>query len=322
MMRDFLILGGGPAGLAAASYALRKHLDIVLISRDLGGKTNFTVEFPGTQSHQVLRAHELVHGFKNTVEYLRHSRKTATASSVTAAGDHFEVTMEPERAERAAPTTKTPVAGEEQSTLEARCLLLATGARPRSLGVPGERELMGRALGYSSISYSHLLAEKRVFLVGDSRRTVDDARELAWQAAEVILLLQDAGRYEAIYREQLAELSNVRVITGKRVAGFHGDEYCRAAELSSASADGATETIEADAFFVQLQPEPQSALVAHLVETDPEGRIVVDMRNRTSRPGIFAAGDVTNVGFEQILVALGEGSKAALSAYEQLIHRE
>jgi thioredoxin reductase len=304
-MHDLLILGAGPAGLAAASYALRKHLDVQLVSREIGGKTNLRVEFPGTQSHQVLRAHELVHGFRNTVEYLSHAHTIAAARAVTAHEGHVELELD--------------TGGGGPNTLAGRCLIVATGARPRPLRVPGETQFFGKALGYSSISYSHLLAEKRVFLVGDSQRTVDDARELAWQAAEVVLLLQEAGRYEALYREQLAELSNVTLIEGMRVSEFRGGEFCEAALLTDA--EGSEETIEADAFFVQLQPEPQSALVAGFVETDPEGRIVVDMRNRTTRPGVFAAGDVTNVGFEQILIALGEGSKATLSAYQYLMHR-
>lgn len=304
-MHDLLILGAGPAGLAAASYALRKHLDVKLISRDLGGKTNLLVEFPDTQAHHVLRAHELVEGFRNTVEYLRHAHIIAAARSVSTEDGHVELTLD-----------KT---GGEPRTIAGRCLIVATGARPRPLGVPGETAFFGKALGYSSISYSHLLAEKRVFLVGDSQRTVDDARELAWQAEEVVLLLQQAGRYEALYREQLAELDNVELIEGMTVSEFRGGDYCEAAVLTDP--EGSEEIVEADAFFVQLQPEPQSRLVAEIVETDPEGRIIVDMRNRTTRPGVFAAGDVTNVGFEQILIALGEGSKATLSAYQYLMHR-
>jgi len=305
MMHDLLILGAGPAGLAAASYALRKNLDIQLVARDLGGKTNLRVDFPDAQAHQVLRAHELVHGFRSTVEYLSHAHAIAAAKSVTAHDGQVDLEV-------------TGDTGGSRS-LSARCLIVATGVRPKPLRVPGETEFFGKALGYSSISYSHILAGRRVFLVGDSQRTVDDARELAWQAKEVILLLHHAGRYESLYREQIAELDNVTLIEGMQVSEFRGSSYCEAAVLTDP--EGSREIIEADAFFVQLQPEPQSAIVSDLVETDAEGRIVVDMRNRTTRPGVFAAGDVTNVGFEQILIALGEGSKAALSAYQYLMHR-
>jgi thioredoxin reductase len=301
-MHDLLILGAGPAGLSAASYALRKQLDVMVVSRDFGGKTNLTVDIPGTQTHRVLRAHELVDSFKHTLEYLRHAHRRAIAGAVSTHEDYLEVRTDD---------------GEEP--LAARALIVATGARPRPLGVPGESRLFGKGLGYSSISYSHLLAEKRVFLVGDSQRTVDDARELAFQAREVVLLLQEAGRYEELYREQLAELSNVTLIEGKTVAEFRGGEFCEAAVLRDR--DGEPETIAADAFFVQLQPEAHSGLVSHIVETDPEGRIIVDTRNRTTRPGVFAAGDVTDVGFEQILIALGEGAKAGLSAYQYIVHR-
>lgn len=307
-MHDVLILGGGPAGLAAASYALRKHLDVMLVSDTLGGKTNLNLQFPGVQSHQALRAHELVKGFKNTIQYLRYAHTLATVQATRVFDDHVEAQI--------------LARDNHTSTLTARCLIVATGMRPRTLGVPGESRLFGKALGYSSISYSHLLSDKRVFLVGDSQRTVDDARELAYQAREVVLLLHQAGRYHALYREQLAQLGNVTPIEGKSVAEFQGHEFCEAAVLTDDESGARTETIEADAFFVQLQPVPQSSVVTEFVETDPEGRIVVDMRNRSTRPGVFAAGDVTNVGFEQILIALGEGSKAALSAYQHLVHRD
>ncbi|MFO8064930.1 MAG: NAD(P)/FAD-dependent oxidoreductase [Spirochaetota bacterium] len=305
-MHDVLILGGGPAGLAAASYALRKHLDVMLVSRDLGGKTNLSLDFPGVQSHQALRAHELVKGFKNTVEYLHHAHSLATIQAAQVFDDHVEA----------------EIVGRDHnvSTVAARCLIVATGTRPRTLEVPGESRFFGKALGYSSISYSHLLSDKRVFLVGDSQRTVDDARELAYQARKVVLLLHQAGRYHALYREQLGELENVTLIENKQVAEFQGDDYCESVILTDDESQ--TETIEADAFFVQLQPTPQSSVVRDFVETDPEGRINVDMRNRSTHPGVFAAGDVTNVGFEQILIALGEGSKAALSAYEHLVHHD
>lgn len=106
------------------------------------------------------------------------------------------------------------------------------------------------------------------------------------------------------------------VLKAEKVLAFEGDDYARRAVIQIDVDE--RQTLEADAFFIQMEPKPNSDIVEELASTDEEGRIVVDMRNRTTQPGLLAAGDVTNVGFEQILVALGEGSKAALTAYQQV----
>lgn len=304
-MRDVIVLGAGPAGLAAANYLLRKRLDILVVSEDLGGKSAQSLVVPGALGIRVIRPTAIIENFRKSIEYLTHLHQSGHAEKVIRRDDGFSVTFRDE-------------SGKRKSDLS-RSVIVATGTTPRYLNVPGEQEFAGRGLGYSSISYSHLLIGKKVFLVGDSQRTVDDALELAIQAREVVLLFEEGSRYREIFQEQLASIENVTVLDAERVTAFEGDDFARRAVVTSR--EGEPMVVEADAFFVQLQPEPNSGLVKGLVSTDEEDRIVVDMRNRTTLPGLLAAGDVTNVGFEQILVALGEGSKAALTAYQYLTRR-
>ena len=301
-MYDLIILGGGPAGLAAAMYAVRKNLSALLISPDLGGKVHQGFTIPNAESHRVLKPQALVQEYVNQLSYLSHVYVAARVAGLTYSDGHCRIEA---------------VAGDgEKSVYDSRYVLIATGVTPRTLGVPGERDFAGRGLGYSSISYSHLLDDKSVFLIGDSRRTVTDVRELALHAREVMLFFRSSGRYHDVHRRELAAVDNVTMIDGDRILEFEGDTFAHSVVI--ADADGVKHRYEADAFFVQLQPAPNSLVAQDITDLDDDGRIIIDMRNRTTAPRIFAAGDVTNVGFEQILVALGEGTKAGLAIYEAL----
>ncbi len=300
-MYDLVIIGAGPAGLSAAAYAIRKNLSFLVVSDSLGGKALYRVNIPGAAEHRVLRADQLVDGFRRELEYLKDSYCIGETTSVGTADQGYSLQV------RTAAETKE---------VQARNVLVATGIRVRKLGVPGETEFSGRGLGYSALSYSHLLGGRRVFLYGDSQRTVDSALEAATHAESVILLLEQMGRYHDIYREKLAGVKNVTLYENRSVVGFGGDNYCRSVTLKDQN--GATEDVPADAFFLELRPVANSEIVTDLVETDDHGHIVIDTRNRTSAAGIFAAGDVTTAGFEQSLVAIGEGAKALLSAYERI----
>ncbi|TVR01348.1 MAG: hypothetical protein EA403_10575 [Spirochaetaceae bacterium] len=302
-MYDLVILGGGPAGLAAAAYAIRKGISFLLVAEALGGKSMYRVTIPGATEHHVVRPEQLIAGFRRELEYLKDRLCIGTVTAVAAENGGYRVTATVDGA-----TTE----------IQSRLLLVATGTSVRRLGVPGEREFAGRGLGYSTVSYSHLLRDRSIFLYGDSRRTVEAAMEAAGFARTIILLLEPLGKYHQIYRERIESVKNIVLLENRTIAAFRGEESCDLVEL--VTANGEREEYRADAFFVELSPTPNSAIAAHLVETDETGAIVVDTSNRTSADGIYAAGDVTNVGFEQIMVAIGEGTKALLSAYRRVFH--
>jgi len=299
-MYDLIILGGGPAGLTATVYALRKRLNVLLITRDLGGKTNYRLQLPFVEKHLVITGEEVVNRFANEVEYLEFARVLDKAEKVEKAGSAFRISTR---------------AG---STYEARTLLVATGALGQRLEVPGEKEYMMRGLCYSAVSYAPLFIERDACVIGDTALALRSTAELARIARHVTLVAPSHGELESPMGRKVLSAPNVDVLEGYRVEEVLGDEYARRIRIRG---NGSTKELQADAFFVELDLVPQSEIVASLVKRDGRGRILVDARNRTSTPGIFAAGDVTDVISEQVLISVGEGAKAALAAYEFLLEQ-
>ncbi|HSB88670.1 MAG TPA: NAD(P)/FAD-dependent oxidoreductase [Anaerolineales bacterium] len=299
-MYDLIILGGGPAGLTATVYALRKRLNVLLITRDLGGKTNYRLQLPFVEKHLVITGEEVVNRFANEVEYLEFARVLDKAEKVEKVGPNFRVSTR---------------AG---SIYEARTLLVATGALGQRLEVPGEKEYMMRGLCYSAVSYAPLFIERDTCVIGDTGLALRSTAELARIARRVTLVAPTHGELESPMGKKVLAAPNVDVLEGFRVEEVVGDEYARRIRIRN---NGSTKELEADAFFVELDLVPQSEIVASLVKRDARGRIQVDARNRTSTPGIFAAGDVTDVIAEQVLISVGEGAKAALAAYEYLLEQ-
>jgi thioredoxin reductase len=204
----------------------------------------------------------------------------------------------------------------EEERLESRAIVIATGANPQRLNVPGEKDFTMRGLVYSAISYAPQFADRKVVVVGRGQLALRSAAELARSASHVSIIVPGREEIDSLLGRRLEETGKVSWLPGYTVKEVRGDRYVRSLVVQSA-ASGEKE-ICADGIFVELALIPNSGIVIDLVELDQEGRIIVDARNRTSHPGIFAAGDVTDGFVEQILIAVGEGAKAALGAYEYL----
>ncbi len=301
-MYDLIIIGGGPAGLTATIYALRKRLNVLLISRDLGGKTNYRLQLPDVEHHLVINGEEVVSRFVNEIEYLDFARRMEKVARVERAADGYQVVL-----------ANGPVQ-------RAKAVIVATGANAQRLNVPGEREYLMRGLCYSAVSYAPLFVERSTVVIGSSALALRAAAELARIAHQVTLIAPDRGDLDSALGRQLRLTPNVVVLEDYTVERVVGDDYARRLLLHARQADERHE-LKADAFFVELGLTPNSDLVRGLVALDAQGRIEIDARNRTSAPGVFAAGDVTDAFAEQVLIAIGEGAKAALSAYEYLLEQ-
>ncbi len=297
-MYDLIIVGGGPAGLTATVYALRKRLNVLLITRDLGGKTNYRLQLPFVEHHLVITGEDTVNRFANEIEYLEFARVLTKAERVEQIPGGYRVGTPPGEA------------------YDARALIVATGALGRLLHVPGEREYMMRGLCYSAVSYAPVFIERETVVIGDTALALRSTAELARVARRVTLVAPTRGELDSVLGQRVLAARNVEVLEGYRVEQVIGDQYAHTLVLTR---NDERREVRADGFFVELDLVPQAELVAHLVERDERGRIRVDSRNRSSAPGIFAAGDVTDVFAEQVLIAIGEGAKAALSAYEYLL---
>ncbi|GAB4528702.1 MAG: hypothetical protein Kow0063_05100 [Anaerolineae bacterium] len=299
MMYDLIVVGGGPAGLTATIYAIRKRLNVLLVSKDLGGKTNFRLELPGVEDYQVIRGVEIVGKFRSELEYLDFARHMEPVERVSQHQDAFAV--------------QTRGGGE----LLARAVIIASGTQHQRLNVPGEREFLMRGLCYSAMSYAPLFIDKTSIVIGDGDLALRSAGELATVAEHVYLVGPSGAVLDSALGKKLRALQNVTVLEGYRVTEILGNDYAERVVVKGPQGEEAE--IGADGTFIEMALVPNSGMVADLVDLDPQGRIKIDARNRTSMPGIFAAGDVTDTYAEQVLVAAGEGAKAALSAYEYLL---
>lgn len=298
-MYDLIIVGGGPAGLTAAIYALRKRLNVFLVSQDLGGKVNYRMEVPNLEGHQVIRGVEIVEKFWRELDYLEFARHLEPVTIIEKDGDVFTVVT----------------AGGER--LESKSVIFATGSRVRQLGVPGEMEFIGRGISYSAISYAPLFLGRSTAVIGDGPLALRAVAELALGSEIVNMVALSPDVMDSPIIQRLASSSKVAIWAGYEVKEILGTDY--AERLVVQTAKGKTTEIAVDGIFIELGLIPNSDPVKELAELDADGRVVIDKLNHTSCPGLFAAGDVTDAYAEQVLIAVGEGVKAALGAYEYLL---
>ncbi|MDX1377207.1 MAG: FAD-dependent oxidoreductase [Anaerolineales bacterium] len=298
-MYDLIIIGGGPAGLTAAVYAIRKRLNVLLISKDLGGKTNYRLALPWIEDYQVIKGLEIVNKFRNELEYLDFARYLDAVEKVEKKDNVFRV------------LTKS---GE---VMGAKSLILATGTRQVRMDVPGEKEYTMKGLCYSALSYAPLFIDKSVLVIGDEELALRSAGELATVARQVTIIATDEKNLTTPLGKKLHKTGNVKIMKDCEIVEVRGDDYARRLILKDGA--GKQMELEADGMFVEKALTANTGMVKDLAELDDQGRVVVDNMGRTSIPGLFAAGDVTNNYAEQVLIAVGEGAKAALSAYDYLL---
>ena len=298
-MYDLIIIGGGPAGLTAAIYAIRKRLNILLLSKDLGGKTNYHLSLPWIEDYQVIKGLEIVNKFRHELEYLDFARHIEAVDSVKKQGENFVI------------TTKGG------GVLESKAVIIATGTLQVRMNVPGEKEYTMKGLCYSALSYAPVFIDKSVLVIGDGDLAMRSAGELATVAREVTMICDTGKNLGTPLGQKLQEAGNVRIMKDCEIVEVKGDEYARSLILKDKA--GQLKEVEADGMFVEKALTANTGMVKDLVQLDEQGRIVVDNACRTNIPGLFAAGDVTNNYAEQVLIAVGEGAKAALSAYDYLL---
>lgn len=299
-MYDLIIVGGGPAGLTAAIYAIRKRLNVLLVSKDLGGKTNYHLELPDLEGHWVIRGTEVVNKFKSELEYLKLAR-------------HMEAVDKIEQLDDGTFVIHTRGGGE----LAARAVIIATGTRQKFLDVPGEREYLSKGLCYSALSYAPLFIDKKTAVIGRGELALRSAAELSTVASHVHVVGPTEEALQTPLGQKMLVAKNVTIMQDYQVTEVLGNGYAN--RLRVQSPDGERLEIGFDGAFVEKALAANAEMVTGLVDLDENGCIQINCRNETSVPGIFAAGDVTSVYAEQVLVAVGEGAKSALSAYDYLL---
>jgi thioredoxin reductase len=297
-MYDLIIIGGGPAGITAAVVALSHRLETLIIAERWGGQTTYAMQLEDMQDQEVITGEALLDAFRRRLDYLDFTRYFDTVTKLTPEDKHFVV-----RSERG-------------GCFEARALIVATGAKPQRLSVPGESELMGRGLSYSATAHASLFLGKDVAVVGLERRALCAAADLARNAHRVYLLAP-GPLPDSPLSQKLRGMGNVEIVEGAGVKQVCGERFVEGIVVETSK--GKVRDIPVKGVFVKLPRTPNSGLVAEWgLERSAEGYIEVDVNCATSRPGVFAAGDVTHIS-EQVLVHIGEGAKAADSVYNYLL---
>ncbi|MGY0778542.1 alkyl hydroperoxide reductase subunit F [Azospirillum argentinense] len=303
---DVLVIGGGPAGAAAAIYAARKGIRTGVAAERFGGQVLDTM------------------AIENFIS-VSHTEGPKLATALEQHVKEYEVdVMNLQRAEKLIPAEGPGGLIEVQlangASLKSKTVILSTGARWRQMGVPGEDEYRNKGVAYCPHCDGPLFKGKRVSVIGGGNSGVEAAIDLAGIVAEVTLIEFDSQlRADEVLQRKLRSLPNVRVITSGLTTEVHGDGT-KVTGLSYKNRNtGEVHRIDLEGIFVQIGLVPNTEWLKGSVALSPRGEIEVDARGQTSIPGVFAAGDATTVPYKQIIIAMGEGSKAALSAFDYLI---
>jgi alkyl hydroperoxide reductase subunit F len=297
-MYDVIVIGGGPAGITAAAIAINKRLNTLIIAERWGGQTAYDMRLRDSETYEVITGEELLSRFRQQLDYLDFCR-------------HFDRVVSLEPAEG-----RFRVCTRDGDCFEALSIILATGAKPQRLGVPGEEQLTGHGLSYSVVSHGALFLGKSVAVVGTYRRAQLAASELAHQAHHVHLVSPELLPDEWPMVQALRRTENVTIYEGAKVNEVKGESFVEG--LSVETVDGAALELPVKGVFVKLPRTPNSDLARGWIDCDEEGRIQVNTYGCTSHPGVFAAGDVTHIS-EHVLVHIGEGAKAAIEAFGYLL---
>ncbi|WP_066702575.1 alkyl hydroperoxide reductase subunit F [Curvibacter delicatus] len=303
---EVLIVGGGPAGAAAAVYAARKGIRTGVAAERFGGQVNDTmaienfISVPETDGPKFAAALEQhVKAYDVDIMNLQRADKIIPASEP---GGLIEVQLA------------------NGGSLKSRSVILSTGARWRNVNVPGEEQYKNKGVAYCPHCDGPLFKGKRVAVIGGGNSGVEAAIDLAGIVAHVTLLeFGDALRADAVLVAKLKSLPNVTIHTQAQTTEFTGDGNKLNGLTYTDRASGESRHVELEGVFVQIGLVPNTEWLKGTVELSRHGEIVVDAKGATNVPGVFAAGDVTTVPYKQIIIATGEGAKAALSAFDYLI---
>jgi len=305
---DVLIVGGGPAGAAAAVYAARKGIRVGVAAERFGGQVNDTMSI------------------ENYISVLE-TNGPKLAAELEAQVRHYNVDiMNLQRASQIVPAAQaggmTEVHLDNGGVLKAKSVILSTGARWRNVNVPGEAEYKNKGVAYCPHCDGPLFKGKRVAVIGGGNSGVEAAIDLAGIVEHVTLVeFADALKADAVLVNKLKSLPNVAIHTNAQTTEITGD----GSKVNGLSyKDRATETVHhvaLEGVFVQIGLVPNTEFLKGTLELSKFGEVVVDAKGHTSVPGVFAAGDCTTVPYKQIIIAAGEGAKAALSAFDYLIRQ-
>jgi len=299
-MYELLIIGGGPSGMTAAVYAARKKLNAALLSKDIGGQVNWTLGVENYMGYQFIEGAELTKKFEEQVKQFPIDLKIGQAvSDLSRLEQGFEAVTD------------------NGETYQAKAVIIATGKRPRPLNVPGEEEFKGRGVTYCAICDGPLFAGMKVAVIGGGNSALEAADDMIKIADHVYLISLTPLTGDRILIDRVQQADNLTVFLEHEVLEITGKNFVEGIKIRDLKSKKET-ALEVSGMFIEIGLIPNSAFAKKVVTQNRLGEVVVSCTNETDVPGLFAAGDVTSVPEKQIVVAAGEGAKAALQAHRYL----
>lgn len=297
-MKDLIIVGAGPAGITAAIYAARKKLEFSVITKDIGGQAALSGDIENYTGYQFITGPELAIKFKEHLQNFKFDLQEGIEV----------VKVEKENSKFKIQTSK----GE---ALPSRTVIIASGKRPRMLNVPGEAEFKNRGVTYCATCDGPLFANKDVTIVGGGNSALDAALQMIRIASKVYLInITEELTGDPVMQEKVKASPKVEILNKTKIQEIKGDKFVKGIKLETG---GKPREIKVEGVFVEIGLIPNSEFI-DFVEKNKYSEIKVNCAAETSVPGLFAAGDVTDVPEKQIIVAAGEGSKASLGAFRYL----
>ena len=296
--KDLIIIGGGPAGITAAVYAARKMMDFAVITRDIGGQAAWSGDIENYTGYQFISGPDLAQKFREHLSQYKFALVEGFGvTGVAKVGEFFKITTD------------------DAKEYSARTLIVASGKRPRTLNVPGEEAYKNHGLTYCATCDAPLFAGKDVAVVGGGNSALDAVLQLI-KIVPKIYLINIAGKLtgDPVMQAKVAAASKVELLNQTKVVEVFGDKFVKGIKVESG---GQPRTIPLEGVLVEAGLTPNSEFI-DLAKKNQIGEVVINCAAETSVPGLFAAGDVTDVPEKQIIIAAGEGSKAALSAFRFL----
>jgi len=296
-MYDVVIVGAGPAGITASIYAARKKMNLLVISQNIGGQTIWSADIENYTGYQFITGIELGQKFREHLEQFDVEVKEGeTVTRVEKSGDAIEIET-------------------DRGNYTARSVIVASGRVPRRLNVPGEEELRNRGVTYCATCDGPVFAGKDVAIIGGGNSALEATLQMMKIATHVYVFeATPSFSADLVMMDKARASKKVSMFTNAKVARIRGDKLVSGIEVEI---EGKLKQFDVKGVLIEIGSSPASDFVKD-VEKNQSGEIVVNCKCETNVPGIFAAGDVTNVYAKQIVVACGEGAKAALAAFEYL----
>ncbi len=293
-MYDLIIVGGGIAGMTSAIYAARRSMKVLILSGDLGGQMAKTPDIENWPGEISVNGAGLANKMKAQVDKLEVEFKFEVALKIKKSGKNFKV------------NTKL-------NSYETKTIILAFGKVPRTLKIPGEKEFVGKGISYCVNCDGPFFKKKDVAIIGGGNSAIDAALVMSDIANKVYLIhRKDKFRAESYLIEKLKTKDNVEIIMESKATNIEGLKTVEKLTLDP------IKELLVSAVFIEVGYIVNDSLVDGLIDTDEKGQIKVDNNQQTSVPGIFAAGDLTNTPFQQLVIAAGEAATATLSAYDYI----